>query len=197
MRFLAGGWLGGDPLPLQRRLSIGGPDPLAGYRFRASGCNGDIADAAFAGTLVAACDRVILTQVEYRGDLSLHWGYKSSRPEDEEQKSFFTLQGPDLVVLGDAGQAWLVGTGPGRLPSGRLPTLGSWLADLGLGVDWGGGGFYAAKAVASGERLRFPIKLDHPFSGAARARSPRAALRRGGPAPRALARPAGNPPKPD
>jgi hypothetical protein len=163
LRVLAGGWMGGDPLPLQQRLSIGGPDPLGGYAFRHSACNGDIIDPAFAGTQVAACDRVILAQAEYRGHLALHWSYGSSAPEDEGAKSLFTLQGPDLVVLADAGQAWLVGSGPGRLPSDRLPTLGSWLADLGLGVDWGGLGFYVAKAVTAGEPLRFTLRLDHRF----------------------------------
>jgi hypothetical protein len=163
LRFLTGGWVGGDPLPLQRRLSIGGPDPLAGYGFRSSACNRDIADPAFAGAVVAACDRVILAQAEYRGHISLHWAYNSSRPEDEESKSLLALRGPDLVVLGDAGQAWLVGSGPGRVPSNRWPTLGSWLADLGLGVDWGGFGLYAAKAVTTGEPLRFTVRLDHRF----------------------------------
>ena len=163
LRLLAGGWIGGDALPLQERLSIGGPDPLAGYGFHHSACNRDIVDPAFAGTLVAACDRVILAQAEYRGHLSLHWSYGASGPEDEAVKSLFTLQGPDLVVLGDAGQAWLVGAGPGRLPANRLPTLGSWLADLGLGVDWGGFGVYVAKAVTAGEPLRFTLRLDHRF----------------------------------
>jgi surface antigen Omp85-like protein len=163
LRLVAGGWLGGDPLPLQRRLSIGGPDPLAGYGFRHSACNRDIVDPAFERTLVAACDRVILAQAEYRGHISLHWAYHGSQSEDEEARSWFALQGFDLVVFGDAGQAWLVGSGPGRLPSNRLPTLGSWLADLGLGVDWGGFGLYAAKAVTAGERLRFTLRLDHRF----------------------------------
>jgi hypothetical protein len=163
LRLVAGGWLGGDPLPLQRRLSIGGPDPLAGYGFRHGACNRDIVDPAFERTLVAACDRVILAQAEYRGHISLHWAYHGSQPEDEQARSWFTLQGFDLVVFGDAGQAWLVGSGPGRLPSNRLPTLGSWLADLGLGVDWGGLGLYVAKAVTAGERLRFTLRLDHRF----------------------------------
>src|SRR2546429_9422602 len=123
----------------------------------------DILDPAFAGTLVAACDRVILAQAEYRGHISLHWAYNSARPEDEESKSLLALRGPDLVVLGDAGQAWLVGNGPGRVPSDRLPTLGSWLGDLGLGVDWGGFGLYVAKAVTAGEPLRFTLRLDHRF----------------------------------
>src|SRR5438270_102410 len=163
LRLLAGGWVGGDPLPLQQRLSMGGPDPLAGYGFQHSACNRDIVDPAFAGTLVAACDRAILAQAEYRGHISLHWSYGSSAPEDEAVKPLFTLQGPDLVVLGNAGQAWLVGGGPGRLPADRLPTLGSWLADLGLGLDWGGLGLYAAKAVTAGEPLRFTLRLDHRF----------------------------------
>src|SRR5207248_11771398 len=104
---LAGGWSGADARPLQQRLPMAGPDPRAGYRFRHSACNRDIVEPAFAGTLVAACDRVILAQAEYRGHISLHWSYGSSVPEDEAVKSLFTLQGPDLVVLGDAGQAWL------------------------------------------------------------------------------------------
>lgn len=163
VRFLAGGWIGGDPLPLQQRLSIGGPDPLAGYGFRHTACNGDIIDPLFTRTLVAACDRVILAQAEYRGHIALHWAYGSSRAQDEEAKSLFNLRGLDLVVLGDAGQAWLVGTGPGRLPSDRLPVFGSWLADLGLGIDWGGFGLYLAKAVTAGEPLRFTVRLDHRF----------------------------------
>jgi len=163
LRLLAGGWAGGDALPLQQRLSIGGADPLTGYGFRHSACNRDIVDPAFAGSRVAACDRAILAQAEYRGHISLHWAYSSSRPEDEQARPLFALQGPDLVVLADAGQAWLVGNGPGRLPSNRLPTLGSWLADLGLGVDWSGFGLYVAKAVTAGEPLRFMVRLDHRF----------------------------------
>lgn len=162
-RLVAGGWLGGDPLPLQQRLSLGGAGGMPGYPFRRTACNGDITDPAFAGSLVAACDRVLLTQVEYRGHLSLHWAYGRSRPEDERTKSPLTLQGPDLVVFGDAGQAWLVGEGPGRLPANRLPTISSWLADLGLGMDWGGFGVYVAKAVTSGEPLRVTLRLVHRF----------------------------------
>lgn len=168
LRLLAGGWVGGDPLPMQRRLSLGGPDPLTGYAFRHSACNRDIADPAFAGSLAAACDRVVALQAEYRGHLKLNWSYTpfgTGRDEGDEEGggTLLRLEGPDLVVFGDAGQAWLVGNGPGRLPSDRLPTLGSWLADLGLGVDWGGFGFYVAKAVTTGERLRFTVRLDHRF----------------------------------
>ena len=163
LRLLAAGWLGGDPLPLRDRLSLGGAGSLPGYGFRQSGCNSDLTVAAFTHASVAACDRVLLTQIEYRGHLSLHWSYRTSRPEDEAAKSLFTLQGPDLVVFGDAGQAWLVGDGPGHIPSDQFPTIGSWLGDLGLGMDWGGFGVYVAKAVTTGEPFRVVVRLDHRF----------------------------------
>ena len=163
LRLFAAGWLGGDPLPLQERLSLGGADPLPGYGFRQSACNSDLTAAAFTSASVAACDRVIVTQIEYRGHLSLHWSYRTSHPEDELAKSLFTLLGPDLVVFGDGGQAWLVGPGPGRLPSDRLPAVGSWIGDLGLGIDWSGFGFYVAKAITAGEPVRFTVRLDHRF----------------------------------
>jgi surface antigen Omp85-like protein len=165
LRLLTGGWAGGDPLPLQRRVSLGGPDPLPGYAFRQGACNAAIVDPAFAGSLVAACDRMMLAQVEYRGHISLHWTYNPSREEGEGRplESLIRLEGPDLVVYGDAGQAWLVGNGPGRVPSDKLPPLSSWLADVGLGVDWGGFGLYAAKAVTMGEPIRFVLRLDHRF----------------------------------
>src|SRR5205807_10279062 len=83
LRLLAGGWMGGDPLPLQRRLSLGGPDPLPGYAFRLVSCNQNITDPAFAGSRVAACDRVFLIQTEYRGHVSLHWIYNPSREAEE------------------------------------------------------------------------------------------------------------------
>jgi hypothetical protein len=166
LRLVAGGWVGGDPLPVQRRLSLGGPDPLPGHPFRAAACNRDVTGPEFANSLVATCDRVVSMQAEYRGHLKLNWSYNPWRDEGaarDEGGSLFWLEGLDLVVFADAGQAWLVGSGPGRVRSNRLPTLGSWLVDAGLGVDWGGFGVYIAKAVTTGERLRFTVRLDHRF----------------------------------
>lgn len=168
LRLLAGGWLGGDPLPLQRRVSLGGPDPMPGYAFRQAACNAAVVDTAFAGTQLAACDRVLLAQAEYRGHMSLRWVYNPTRDGGDEVAegrplTKFWLEGLDLVVFGNTGQAWLVGNGPGRVPGGRIPTLSSWIADLGLGIDWGGFGVYAAKAVTVGEPIRFTVRLDHRF----------------------------------
>ena len=162
LRLLFGGWLGGDPLPLQDRLSLGGPDPMAGYPFRYTGCNREIVDPAFGTSQPAACDRVLLFQGEYRGHINLRWAYDPGE-DQPEAGLLYRLEGPDLVVFGDAGQAWLVGNGPGRIPSGRIPTIGSWLADLGLGIDWGGVGLYAAKAVTIGQPVRLTLRLRHRF----------------------------------
>src|SRR2546427_10886461 len=78
LRLFAGGWLGGDPLPLQQRLSTGGPHPLTGYGFRHSAGNADIIDRAFARTQVAAVQHVILAQAVYLGYLSPHPHYCSA-----------------------------------------------------------------------------------------------------------------------
>jgi len=169
IRLVLGGWVGGDPLPLQRRLSLGGPDPMPGHPFRSSSCNAAFADSAFTDTRIAACDRVIAFQTEYRGHLKLNWSYnpsKDDRPDREDRSGsprFFWLEGLDVVVFVDAGQAWLVGNGPNRLPAGRIPRFDNWLVDAGLGVDWGGFGVYIAKAVTTGERLRLTVRLDHRF----------------------------------
>jgi hypothetical protein len=166
LRLVGGGWMGGDPLPLQRRLSIGGPEPMPGEAFRAAACNGDFIDPAFTDSKLAACDRVLAFQTEYRGHLKLNWSYNPSSGRDEpprEEGSFFWLEGLDLVVFANAGQAWIVGDGPGQVPAGRIPRFASWLVDVGLGADWSGFGVYVAKAVTTGEHLRFTVRLEHRF----------------------------------
>jgi hypothetical protein len=168
LRLVGGGWVGGDPLPLQRRLSLGGPDPMPGHPFRSSACNTAFTDPAFADARVAACDRMLAFQAEYRGHVKLNWSYNPWKEDGKDRdegpaSSFFWLEGLDVVVFADAGQAWLVGNGPNRLPAGRIPRFDSWLVDAGLGVDWGGFGVYIAKAVTTGERLRFTVRLDHRF----------------------------------
>ncbi|MFL5491620.1 MAG: hypothetical protein ACJ8AV_09390, partial [Gemmatimonadales bacterium] len=62
-RVRADGWIAGDRLPLQRRLSLGGTDVLPGFDFRAFSC----APSGFSDPAqTALCDRSIATQVEVR-----------------------------------------------------------------------------------------------------------------------------------
>jgi hypothetical protein len=166
LRMVAGGWTGGDPLPLQRRLSLGGPEPMPGEPFRAAACNETIVDPAFTDSKVAACDRVLAFQAEYRGHLTLNWSYNPTSGGDEaprEEGTPFWLEGLDLVVFANTGQSWLVGDGPGQHSAGQIPPLSSWFVDVGMGLDWSGFGVYIAKAVTTGERLRFTARLEHRF----------------------------------
>ena len=162
VRMLAGGWLGGDPLPLQRRLALEGPDPLPGYGFRYLACDAAITDSAFTGG-TAACDRVLLAQLEYRGHVSLRWAYDPERDPDGPGLLTVWLQGLDVVAFANTGQAWLVGSGAGQFPASEIPPLRDWLADVGLGLDWGGLGIYVAKAVTAREPVRVILRLDHRF----------------------------------
>jgi len=68
---------------------------------------------------------VIAFQTSYRGHVKLNWSYnpwKEERPDREERpSSFFWLEGLDVVVFVDAGQAWLVGNWSQPPPAGRIP----------------------------------------------------------------------------
>ncbi|HXI20344.1 MAG TPA: hypothetical protein VNH46_04625, partial [Gemmatimonadales bacterium] len=159
-RLWAAGWLDGDPLPLQRRLSLGGPDLLPGYPFRALDC----APPGFSDPArPALCDREIITQAEFRHRLGLRAGYTIRDREHRELDRFIGIEAPDLVVYGDAGSAWLAGTGPGRVPSDRIRSIGEWKADVGVGLDAGGIAAYLVKAVTDGEPVRFYLRLARRF----------------------------------
>jgi hypothetical protein len=160
VRLWAGGWLSGDPLPVQRRVSLGGPDLLPGYAFRALDC----APLGFSNPAGAAlCDRALVTQAEFRHRLRLRVGYTVRDPNHAELQRFLGIEDPDLVVLGDAGSAWLAGDGPGRVPSDRIRSLSEWKADAGVGIDAGGIALYLVKAVTDGEPLRLFVRLEQRF----------------------------------
>lgn len=160
LRLWAGGWLAGDPLPMQRRGSLGGVDLLPGYAFRALNC----APAGFTPTTVPAlCDRVLITQAEFRHRLKFKAGYTIRDPQHQDLDRFLGIQDPDLVVFGDAGSAWLAGDGPGRVPSNRIRALSEWKADAGVGLDAGGIALYLVKAVTDGEPVRVYLRLERRF----------------------------------
>jgi hypothetical protein len=159
-RVWAGGWLSGDPLPVQRRLSLGGPDLLPGYGFRSQNC----APAGFDNPASPAlCDREIITQAEFRHRLRLRAGYLIRDPQNGELNRFIGIVDPELVVFGDAGSAWLAGDGPGRVPSNRIRSISEWKADAGVGIDAGGVAAYVVKALTDGEPLRFYLRLERRF----------------------------------
>ena len=69
------------------------------------------------------------------------------------------------MLFADAGRGWTVGDGAPEIRQDRgLPPLSSFRTSLGLGVDFGGLGFYLAKAVStSDEKVNFLIRLGRRF----------------------------------
>ena len=159
-RLFARGYAGGDPLPVQRRVGLGGPDPMPGFRFRSTTCApSQGSDPSFS----ALCDRVMVAQVEVRRRLSLDLGYHSHDSEWRNLDRFFGIDAADLVFFADAGKAWLSGDGPGRVPDNRIPNLDEWDADVGVGIDAGGIGAYLAKALTGDEPVRVILRLQRRF----------------------------------
>lgn len=159
-RLLADGWIAGDRLPIQRRVSLGGPDLLPGYDFRSFTCAprgyNDPSEPAL-------CDRMIAAQVEVRTRLGLNLGYRVPDKEGGSSGRFIGIEEADLVFLGDAGKAWLAGDGPGQVPSNRIPSLDEWKADVGIGLDTGEIGAYLAKGLSGGEPIKFLVRLQRRF----------------------------------
>jgi hypothetical protein len=158
-RIRADGWVGGDRLPVQRRVSLGGPDLLPGFDFRAFTCAPqgfvDISEPAL-------CDRLIATQVEVRTRLGLNLGYRL--PDRESRRGrFIGIEEADLVIFSDAGKAWLAGSGPGQVPVNRIPALKEWAVDIGVGLDAGEIGAYVAKSVSDEEPVKFIVRLQRRF----------------------------------
>jgi len=179
LRALIGGWLSGDPLPIERRVSVDGPGAMPGYGFRSDRSGADLGTCntgpAFPGQ-PALCDRIALLQAEYRGDLhfDFHPDWESHDDADVRGRSgaaprarahHFHSDGT-WVVFADAGRGWLVGAPDGTLTyeSGRIPSFNTFRSDLGAGLDFGGVGFYLAKAMSSSsEPLRAFVRLRHRF----------------------------------
>jgi hypothetical protein len=159
-RLLAAGWVNGDPLPVQRRFSLGGPDLLPGYPFRSQSC----LPASFpdpAGP--ALCDRMIAAQLEVRTRARIGLTAPARHPWLAAGQRLFSIRDPDIVIMGNAGKAWVTGEGPGRVPNHRIPEFREWQKDIGIGLDFGGIGIYAAQPLTRGFPLLLSARLQKRF----------------------------------
>jgi hypothetical protein len=163
LRMVLGGWLSGDPLPLERRLSIDGPGTVPGFPFRTP----TIDDVGTCATVdappgrPAQCERIALAQLEYRSDLRL------SIPDWRNRASgnHFRLDGA-WVFFADGGRGWLVNAPGTPLNYGRLefPPLSTYRTDIGAGLDYDIVGVYVAKALSvPQEPVRVFLRLRHRF----------------------------------
>jgi hypothetical protein len=160
VRFVAGGWAAGDPLPVQRRMSLGGPDILPGYGFRNFACvPAGLADPAHP----AFCDRLIAVQAEVRTRTRVGLPFATTDPYVTALQRLLSIREPDVVVFADGGKAWVTGTGPGRVPNDRLPVLREWAWDFGFGLDAGGLGLYLSQSLNGSGPLTFTVRLQRRF----------------------------------
>ena len=166
MRVAAAGWLSGDRLPGQRQLSLGGPGSLPGYEFRGAAATTDYLRCSN-GILLAGspamCDRVALAQLELRSGFFA--GSLRDDGDDDWWRPGFN-RSAQWVLFADAGRGWNVGTpnSTTTFAKGEMPPLASYRTDIGAGVDFGGFGFYWAKAVTENNQpVRFFMRLERRF----------------------------------
>ena len=184
-RMVAGGWIHGDELPLQRRLSVSGVGALPGIDFREPSLGPDVGQCSTAPAPAgdpAQCERALLAQLEYRVSLRSRPGSIIGRTVRIRSRAF-TLN-PTLVLFADAGRGWLVeprdGDPAAPLPPGptpapdpsrdivysaaRIPPLATFRTDIGAGVDLGLFGIYVAKSLSeSGEPMNIFLRARRRF----------------------------------
>lgn len=160
LRLVGGGWLSGDPLPIQKRISLGGPGILPGYRFRSQTCApASLTDPSQAGL----CDRFLAVQGEVRTRIPLSFRDILGSQGWLLLDRLFGGDLADVVVFGDAGKAWLTGDGPGRVPNNRIPTLSEWAYDVGLGLDLGGFAAFVSQPLTGPGGMRVTLRLQRRF----------------------------------
>jgi hypothetical protein len=165
LRLVTGGWLGGDELPLQRRVSVDGPGALPGFDFRGADASADRATCSGPGFAPAGgpaqCERIALVQAQYRHDLYFDL-FGRARWDD------FIQAGTNAawIVFADVGRGWLVRSADGQpgYDRGGIPPLSTFRTDVGVGIDLRLIGFYVAKALSDAhEPLNFFVRLRHRF----------------------------------
>ncbi|MGH7713614.1 MAG: BamA/TamA family outer membrane protein, partial [Gemmatimonadaceae bacterium] len=174
LRVVLGGWLSGDPLPLQRRLSVGGPGSLAGYDFRRVSNGTDVltcssADPALPGAtnvaivgVPAQCDRIAMAQIEFRGDLR----FDPFGMFDDDWRPWRQGygRGAQWVIFADAGRGWLVTPADDvtdlTYPKDKLPKASTFRTDVGIGLVIENVGIYVAKALSGKDQpVNFFVRL--------------------------------------
>ena len=168
-RMVLGGWLHGDQLPLEKRLSVGGVGTIPGFDFRRTMLGTDVGqcnpDPQFPAGRPARCERVALAQLEYRQELHSELIDMFNRNRIRVRGAAFRVR-PSGVLFADAGRGWLLGERDGtlRYPTGTIPSFDTFRTDIGLGIDLGIAGLYVAKAVsASKEPANFFVRINNRF----------------------------------
>jgi hypothetical protein len=149
LRGVVGGSLAERLVPAQYQHALGGPGTLPGFAL----FHGDCGARALAGHQGDAvyfsgygCDRFALGQAEYRGALSLDFGFFERSGESRHDWWDVDLRAdPTWVVFANIGRGWAYGE-----PDSSEVTGTGTLADVGMGVQLGRLGVFGAVPVTNG-----------------------------------------------
>jgi hypothetical protein len=166
---MLGGSIDGSPLPPQRQHALGGEGSLPGYALFSLDCgarNQEVFRADVIATPVVGravppafvpaygCDQFALFQAEYRGKLSLRFGWGGSPWGDSERAGWDLgwAAAPDWVAFVDAARGWGI----------RRPDE-DFALDLGFGLLFNRVGVYAATPLTREGGLNLFVRLGPRF----------------------------------
>ncbi len=169
LRVVGGGALTDTPLPPQYQHALGGIGTLPGYDQFEADCGARLVPTSRVqdGSTRTyypsyGCDRFALFQAEYRGRLSLDFGFGDTWHQ-ERWHDWYDWNwdvNPSWIVFFDAGRGWT--NDAGGLAGLSRDT--GWLYDAGLGLLLDRLGFYVAFPLTEdGGGARFFMRLDHRF----------------------------------
>lgn len=170
LRAVAGGALTDAPLPPQYQHALGGIGTLPGYGQFEADCGARLVPTSRVQDGATrmyypsyGCDRFALFQAEYRGRLSLDFGFGGDSWHEDHWHDWRDWDwdvNPSWLVFFDAGRGWT--NDAGGLAGLSRDT--GWLYDAGLGLLLDRLGFYVAFPLTDGGGgARFFARLDHRF----------------------------------
>lgn len=167
-RVVAGGSLTDTPLPPQYQHALGGPGTIPGFTTFHGDCGARRATGSHDDQRyfpAYGCDRFALGQVEYRGRLSLDFGFGDWHKEDHRHRwwdDVYIDASPTWVVFLDAGRGWA--SADPLLADGATRDTGT-MVDAGLGILFGRLGVYAALPLNSDveQKPRFMLRWGPRF----------------------------------
>lgn len=171
LRVMAAGSLGDSPLAPQRQHALGGEGSLPGFNLLSIDCGArgevvrlrsdpytePVPRAFYRGY---GCDRVVLVQAEYRGNVDFRINFGRTREDEGDDDDLQSRSGGVLdgtlgwIFFADAGSGWAKAD-PGGVQQDA--------ADVGAGVLLGRLGVYAAVPVASDGRFVRPSRGPNIF----------------------------------